>query len=72
MANIIYLLWSPSSGLHDHLRHRHDTMISIIMISIIEVGGQAVLGRQHLKPTPWLTKRHGYDPILNDMATVRL
>ena len=27
--------WSPSSGLHDHHRHRHDTMISIIMISII-------------------------------------
>ena len=24
-----------SSGHHDHLRHRHDTMISIIMISII-------------------------------------
>ena len=23
-----------------------------------EVGGQAVLGRQHLKPTPWLTKRN--------------
>ena len=20
------------------------------------------LGRQHLKPTPWLTERHGYDP----------
>ena len=27
-----------------------------------KVGGQAVLGRQHLKPTPWLTERHGYDP----------
>ena len=26
---------SPSSGRHDHHRHRHDTMISIIMISII-------------------------------------
>ena len=24
--------------------------------------GQAVLGRQHVSPTPWLTKRHGYDP----------
>ena len=23
---------------------------------------QAVLGRQHLKPTPWLTERHGYAP----------
>ena len=24
--------------------------------------GQAVLGRQHVSPTPWLTERHGYDP----------
>ena len=23
---------------------------------------QAVLGRQHLATTPWLTERHGYDP----------
>ncbi len=29
---------------------------------IDEVGGQAVLGRQHLATTPWLTERHGYDP----------
>ncbi len=27
-----------------------------------EVGGQAVLGRQHSHTTPWLTERHGYDP----------
>ncbi len=27
-----------------------------------EVGGQAVLGRQNISPTPWLTERHGYDP----------
>ena len=27
-----------------------------------EVGGQAVLGRQSLVSTPWLTERHGYDP----------
>ena len=27
-----------------------------------EVGGQAVLGRQVLTTTPWLTERHGYDP----------
>ncbi|GAB7464228.1 hypothetical protein OUHCRE15_45630 [Enterobacter hormaechei subsp. xiangfangensis] len=25
----------------------------------IEVGGQAVLGRQGRNPTPWLTARHG-------------
>ena len=24
--------------------------------------GQAVLGRQNILPTPWLTERHGYDP----------
>ena len=29
-----------------------------------EVGGQAVLGRQNISPTPWLTERHGYDPTL--------
>ena len=28
----------------------------------VEVGGQAVLGRQNILPTPWLTERHGYDP----------
>ena len=27
-----------------------------------KVGGQAVLGRQNILPTPWLTERHGYDP----------
>ncbi len=27
-----------------------------------QVGGQAVLGRQILDATPWLTERHGYDP----------
>ena len=36
MANIILrLLISIFEARHDHLRHRHDTMISIIMISII-------------------------------------
>ncbi len=28
----------------------------------VEVGGQAVLGRQYSFATPWLTERHGYDP----------
>ena len=28
----------------------------------LQVGGQAVLGRQPSWSTPWLTKRHGYDP----------
>ena len=30
----------------------------------VEVGGQAVLGRQLQTATPWLTERHGYDPTL--------
>ena len=33
-------------------------------ISPRQVGGQAVLGRQSLVSTPWLTERHGYDPTL--------
>ncbi len=28
----------------------------------MQVGGQAVLGRQYSFATPWLTERHGYDP----------
>ncbi len=32
------------------------------LVVFIEVGGQAVLGRQTGKTTPWLTERHGYDP----------
>ena len=28
-----------------------------------KVGGQAVLGRLNISPTPWLTERHGYDPL---------
>ena len=27
-----------------------------------ERAAQAVLGGQHLNPTPWPTERHGYDP----------
>ena len=33
-----------------------------VLTSSWEVGGQAVLGRQNILPTPWLTERHGYDP----------
>ncbi|GAB1624426.1 hypothetical protein AAOGI_44770 [Agarivorans albus] len=33
---------------------------------IVKVGGQAVLGRQPLSTTPWLTERHGYDPTLGE------
>ena len=46
--------------------------IQIVLLSVyytlsgklyeVEVGGQAVLGRQDASPTPWLTERHGYDP----------
>ncbi|MDE9387426.1 KfrA protein, partial [Pseudomonas aeruginosa] len=31
-----------------------------------QVGGQAVLGRQSRRPTPWLTERHGYDPTYQE------
>ena len=34
----------------------------VLFFEFSKVRGQAVLGRQHLKPTPWLTERHGYDP----------
>ncbi len=37
-------------------------LAKLLLIAINEVGGQAVLGRQHPQPTPWLTERHGYDP----------
>ena len=33
-------------------------------MKVVEVGGQAVLGRQLGATTPWLTERHGYDPTL--------
>ncbi len=33
-----------------------------------QVGGQAVLGRQILDATPWLTERHGYDPTSHGVA----
>ncbi|MDQ7978634.1 efflux RND transporter periplasmic adaptor subunit, partial [Paraburkholderia sp. SARCC-3016] len=29
---------------------------------------QAVLGRQNILPTPWLTERHGYDPTYVDIG----
>ncbi len=34
----------------------------------MEVGGQAVLGRQLSNSTPWLTERHGYDPTSRTSA----
>ncbi len=33
-----------------------------------QVGGQAVLGRQTMAATPWLTERHGYDPTWRQNA----
>ena len=38
----------------------------------MEVGGQAVLGRQSLVSTPWLTERHGYDPTCGLVGSVPL
>ena len=34
------------------------------------VGGQAVLGRQWLDPTPWFTERHGYDPTYSEQTKI--
>ena len=39
-----------------------DRIVGLVGEIIYEVGGQAVLGRQSLVSTPWLTERHGYDP----------
>ena len=47
----------------------HTTIFTLVrinwhsnLIHTFKVGGQAVLGRQSLVSTPWLTERHGYDP----------
>ena len=36
--------------------------ISVVKGYNLESRRQAVLGRQVLTTTPWLTERHGYDP----------
>ncbi|MDE9401610.1 ATP-binding cassette domain-containing protein, partial [Pseudomonas aeruginosa] len=36
--------------------------------STSQVGGQAVLGRQQCRATPWLTERHGYDPTSDALS----
>ena len=38
----------------------------------LQVGGQAVLGRQSLVSTPWLTERHGYDPTCPYLSVLEL
>ena len=35
------------------------TPIIALLMFELKVGGQAGLATQHLKPTPWLTERHG-------------
>ena len=44
-----------------HPRAKRST-IEAAKVVLDEVGGQAVLGRQEIYSTPWLTERHGYDP----------
>ncbi|GAB7396536.1 hypothetical protein OUHCRE1_48100 [Enterobacter asburiae] len=39
-----------------------NSIIQNALANDAEVGGQAVLGRQLLGSTPWLTERHGYGP----------
>ena len=45
---------------------------TVLLASTVQVGGQAVLGRQDASPTPWLTERHGYDPTCQVSRTVVL
>ena len=42
----------------------YDKENKIYKKELLKVGGQAVLGRQLIDSTPWLTERHGYDPTL--------
>ncbi len=49
----VLLMDEPLSNLDAKLRSRR---------------AQAVLGRQHLATTPWLTERHGYDPTWSETA----
>ncbi len=37
------------------------------MVSQLKSEAQAVLGRQHIRTTPWLTERHGYDPTFQGL-----
>ncbi len=43
---------------------RKKGIAQLLFVNKLEVGGQAVLGRQFSFSTPWLTERHGYDPTL--------
>ncbi|WP_459585869.1 phage tail protein I, partial [Enterobacter asburiae] len=45
--------------------HAHKGTIGAVR-RVVEVGGQAVLGRQANHTTPWLTERHGYDPTWDE------
>ncbi len=45
-----------------HLTNPDSTEALAARMAALQVGGQAVLGRQNLYSTPWLTERHGYDP----------
>ena len=47
----------------DFLNGRFNLHVFLVGSGVrFKVGGQAVLGRQNILPTPWLTERHGYDP----------
>ena len=54
-------------GHDEESRNGRDVKIDILddYIRTPEVKSEAaVLGRQHVSPTPWLTERHGYDPTI--------
>ena len=54
-----------STGVHASCREGDKASDGDPEQGLKEVGGQALLGRQHVSPTPWHTERHGYDPTSN-------
>ena len=61
----------PRTRLGDYMNNVvHDSVADVdaaLLLVEPKVGGQAVLGRQCLRTTPWLTERHGYDPTSGEL-----
>ncbi len=72
MKSVEVYVKGPGSGRESAIRALQSVGLEISLIKDVtpiphngcrpQVGGQAVLGRQHEVSTPWLTERHGYDP----------
>ena len=54
--------WMNDLPYVDTAQQAHRLAVIDCLETAPQVGGQAVLGRQNILPTPWLTERHGYDP----------